>query len=93
MEFTSLLQILSGAVALIFGVAIVKSAVLARWIGAVGIAIGLVGIAAGVVTAYTGFSSARDPVADLSTLLFYPWLVILGIFMRRKTRAKKVITR
>jgi hypothetical protein len=86
-------RMLSGAVALIFGVAIAKSALLARWIGAVGIAAGVVGIAAGVVTAYVGFSSARDPVADLSTLIFYPWLVILGIFMWRKTREKKVITR
>jgi hypothetical protein len=87
-------RMLSGTAALIFGVAIVNSAVLARWIGAVGIAAGVVGIAAGVVTAYVGFSSARDPVADLSTALFYPWLVILGIFMWRKTRVKKkMITR
>jgi hypothetical protein len=86
-------RMLQGAVALIFGVAIAKSALLARWIGAVGIAAGVVSIAAGVVTAYVGFSSVRDPVADLSTLIFYPWLVILGIFMWRKTRVKKVISR
>jgi hypothetical protein len=86
-------RMLSGAVALIFGVAIAKSALLARWIGPVGIAAGVVSIAAGVVTAYVGFSSVRDPVADLSTLIFYPWLVILGIFMWRKTRVKKVISR
>ncbi len=86
-------RMLSGAVSLIFGVAIAKSALLARWIGAVGIAAGVISIAAGVVTAYVGFSSARDLVADLSTLIFYPWLVILGIFMWRKTREKKVITR
>ncbi len=57
-----------------------------RWIGAVG-------IAAGVVVAYVGFSSARDLVADLSTFIFYPWLVILGVFMWRKTRVKKVVAR
>ena len=74
-------RMLSGAVSLIFGVAIVKSAVLSRWIGGVGIAAGVVTIASGVVTAYVGFSSARDLVADLSTAIFYPWLVILGIFM------------
>ena len=83
---------LQGAIALIFGVAIAKSAILSRWIGAVGIAAGAAGIAAGVVTAYVGFSSVRDPVADLSTLLLYPWIVILGIFMWRKTRAKKMMT-
>ena len=78
-------RMLSGTVALIFGVAIVKSAFLARWIGAVG-------IAAGVVVAYVGFSSVRDPVTDLSTFIFYPWLVILGIFMWRKTREKKLVS-
>ena len=83
---------LNGAVALIFGVAIAKSALLARWIGAVGIAAGVVGIAAGVVVAYVGFSSVRDPVTDLSTFIFYPWLVILGIFMWRKTREKKLVS-
>jgi hypothetical protein len=86
-------RMLSGAVSLIFGIAIVKSVVLSRWIGAVGIAAGVVGIAAGVVVAYVGFSSARDLVADLSTFIFYPWLVILGIFMWRKTRVKKIVTR
>ena len=85
-------RMLSGTVALIFGVAIVKSAFLARWIGAVGIAAGVVGIAAGVVVAYVGFSSVRDPVTDLSTFIFYPWLVILGIFMWRKTREKKLVS-
>jgi hypothetical protein len=85
-------RMLQGAIALIFGVAIAKSAILSRWIGAVGIAAGVAGIAAGVVTAYVGFSSVRDPVADLSTLLLYPWIVILGIFMWRKTRAKKMMT-
>jgi len=87
-------RMLWGAASLIFGVAIVKSAVLSKWIGAVGIAAGVVTIASGVVMAYVGFSSARDLVADLSTFIFYPWLVILGIFMWRKTREKKkVITR
>ena len=87
-------RMLSGAASLIFGVAIVMSTVLRKWIGAIGIAAGVVTIASGVVMAYVGFSSARDLVADLSTLIFYPWLVILGIFMWRRTREKKkVITR
>jgi hypothetical protein len=86
-------RMLSGAASLIFGIAIIKSVILSRWIGAVGIAAGVVTIASGVVMAYVGFSSARDLVADLSTFIFYPRLVILGIFMWRKTREKKVITR
>jgi hypothetical protein len=84
---------LNGAVALIFGVAITKSTLLSKWIGAVGIAAGVVTLAAGVVVAYVGFSSVRDPVTDLSTLILYPWIVILGIFMWRKTSTTKVIDR
>jgi hypothetical protein len=84
-------RMLNGAVALIFGVAIVKSTALSKWIGAVGIAAGIVTLAAGLVVAYVGFSSVRDPVADLSTFIFYPWLIILGIFMWRKTREKKKV--
>jgi hypothetical protein len=86
-------RMLQGAVALIFGVAIAKSALLARWIGAVGIFAGAATIAAGVVVAYVGFSSVRDPVVDVSTFTLYPWIVILGIFMWRKTKVKKMITR
>jgi hypothetical protein len=86
-------RMLQGTVAVIFGVAIAKSALLSRWIGAVGIFAGAVTIAAGVVVAYVGFSSVRDPVADLSTLILYPWIIILGIFMWRKTRVKKMVTR
>jgi hypothetical protein len=44
---------LNGAVAIIFGVAIAKSALLSKWIGAVGIAAGVVTLAAGLVVAHT----------------------------------------
>lgn len=86
-------RMLQGTVALIFGVAIAKSALLSRWIGAVGIVAGVVTIAAGVVVAYVGFSSIRDPVVNASNFTLYPWIVILGIFMWRKTRVKKMVTR
>ena len=86
----SYFKMLQGAVAIIFGVAIAKSALLSRWIGAVGIAVGAVGIAAGVVTAYIGFS---EPVSNIWAVTLYLWIIILGIFMWRKTREKKVISR
>ncbi|MDQ3968289.1 MAG: hypothetical protein M3275_07845 [Thermoproteota archaeon] len=86
-------RMLQGAVALIFGVAIAKSTLLSRWIGAVGIAAGVIIIAAGVVVAYVGFSFIRDPVVNASNFTLYPWIVILGIFMWRKTKVKKMISR
>ena len=85
----SYFRMLQGAVGIIFGVAIAKSAILSRWIGVVGIAVGAASIAAGVITAYFGFS---DPVADLA-LILYAWIIILGIFMWRKTMVKKMINR
>ena len=85
----SYFRMLQGAVAIIFGVAIAKSALLSRWIGAVGIAVGAVGIAAGVVTAYIGFS---EPVSNVWAVTLYLWIIILGIFMWRKTKVK-IITR
>ena len=86
----SYFRMLQGAVAIIFGVAIAKSALLSRWIGAVGIAVGAVSIAAGVITAYIGFS---EPVSNIWAVTFYIWIIILGIFMWRKTRAEKMVTR
>src|SRR5215204_5915195 len=81
----SYFRMLQGAVSLIFGVAIAKSALLSRWIGAVGIAVGAVSIAAGVITAYIGFS---EPVSNIWAVTLYLWIIILGIFMWRKTKVK-----
>ena len=86
----SYFRMLQGAVAIIFGVAIAKSGLLSRWIGAVGIAAGAISIAAGVITAYIGFS---EPVSNIWAVTLYLWIIILGIFMWRKTRAKKMISR
>src|SRR5215211_4260658 len=86
----SYFRMLQGAVEIIFGVAIAKSALLSRWIGAVGIAVGAVSIAAGVITAYIGFS---EPVSNIWAVTLYLWIIILGIFMWRKTRAEKMVTR
>jgi hypothetical protein len=87
----SINRIIQGAVAIIFGIAIAKSALLSRWIGAVGIFTGAVTIIAGVGVAYVGF--APLPVmGDMATITSFTWVVILGIFMWRKTMIK-VITR
>jgi hypothetical protein len=86
----SYFRMLQGAVGIIFGVAIAKSVLLSRWIGAVGIAVGAVSIAAGVVTAYIGFS---EPVSNIWAVTLYLWIIILGIFMWRKTRERKIISR
>jgi hypothetical protein len=87
----SINRIIQGAVAIIFGVAIAKSALLSRWIGAVGIFAGAATIIAGVGVAYVGFAPLPI-VGDMATITSFTWAVILGIFMWRKTMVK-VITR
>ena len=87
----SINRIIQGAVAIIFGVAIAKSALLSRWIGAVGIFAGAATIIAGVGVAYVGFAP-MPIVGDMATIASFTWAVILGIFMWRKTMVK-VVTR
>ena len=80
-------RILQGVVAIIFGVAIAKSALLSRWIGAVGIFAGAATVIAGVGVAYVGFAPLPI-VGDASTVISFVWIAILGVFMWRKTRVK-----
>jgi hypothetical protein len=85
-------RILQGVVALIFGVAITKTALLSRWIGGFGIFAGAATVIAGVGVAYVGFAPLPI-VGDVSTLTSFAWLAILGIFLWRKTMTKKIISR
>lgn len=87
----SINRIIQGAVAIIFGVAIAKSALLSRWIGGVGIFAGVATVIAGVGVAYVGFAPLPI-VGDMATITTFAWVVILGIFMWRKTRVNKIIS-
>ena len=78
---------------MIFGVAISVSAVLSRWIGAVGIFAGVATIILGVNVAYMGFGTVGSIEDTVSTWTYLAWIIILGIFMWRKTMAKKIISR
>ncbi|MDQ3837425.1 MAG: DUF4386 family protein [Thermoproteota archaeon] len=85
-------RILQGIVALIFGVAITKSALLSKWIGAVGIFAGTATVIVGVGVAYVEFAPLPI-VGDVSTFISFAWIAILGIFLWRKTMTKKIISR
>jgi hypothetical protein len=85
----SINRIMQGAVAIIFGVAIAKSALLNRWIGGFGIFAGAATIIAGVSVAYVGFAPLPI-VGDVATLTSFAWLAILGIFLWRKTMVKTI---
>jgi Domain of unknown function (DUF4386) len=88
----SINRIMQGVVAIIFGVAIAKSAILSRWIGAVGMFAGAATIFAGVGVAYVGFAPLPI-VGDVATITSLAWAIILGIFMWRTTMVKKMISR
>src|SRR5688500_6637465 len=53
----SLFRILQGSVGVIFGVAILASGILSRWIGALGVFAGVATIILGVRVAYVGFAT------------------------------------
>jgi hypothetical protein len=84
----SLFRILQGAVGIIFGVAIAASATLSRWIGAFGVFAGVATIILGLSVAYVGFATVGSVEDTVLTWTYLPWVVILSIFMWRKTRAK-----
>ena len=88
----SYFRIFQGTVAVIFGVAIAMTKLLGRWIGGLGIFTGAATIIAGIGVAYVGFSTNQALLSVVSTVTFFAWLVILGIFMWRKTRIK-IITK
>src|SRR5215212_7820942 len=88
----SFFRILQGSVGVIFGVAIAASAVLSRWIGALGVFAGVATVILGVRVAYVGFATVGSIEDTLSTWTYLAWVVILGIFMWRKTTSKKITT-
>jgi uncharacterized protein DUF4386 len=80
----SIFRILQGVVAIMFGVAIVKSKLLDKWIGGAGIIIGAVTIYAGLEVAYLGFGYATTEYG-VSTIIYFIWVGILGGFMWKKS--------
>jgi hypothetical protein len=84
----SIFRILQGTVAVIFGVAIVKSMLLSRWIGGVGVFAGAVMIIAGVEVAYMGFASSQAGLGAVSVIINWIWVGVLGGFMLRKAMSK-----
>src|ERR671911_1596058 len=76
----SIFRILQGTVAVIFGVVIVKSKLLSKWIGGAGVIMGAVTIYAGIEVAYLGFANATTEYG-ISWIIYFIWVGILGGFM------------
>jgi hypothetical protein len=83
----SIFRILQGTVAVIFGVAIVKSQLLNKWIGGAGVVIGAVTIYAGLEVAYLGFGYTNiGGLRGISMIIYFIWVGILGGFMWKKSK-------
>jgi hypothetical protein len=88
----SIFRILQGTVAVIFGVAIVKTMLLSRWIGGAGVIVGAISIIVGVEVAYVGFGYSNFVgLRGISMIIYFIWIAIVGIFMWRKTISKKLL--
>jgi Domain of unknown function (DUF4386) len=79
----SIFRIFQGTVAMIFGVAIVKSKILSKWIGGAGVVIGAVTIYAGLEVAYLGFGYVSTEIG-ISWIIYFIWVGILGWYMLEK---------
>jgi hypothetical protein len=84
----SIFRILQGLVAVIFGVAIVKSKILSKWIGGAGVIMGAVTIYAGLEVAYLGFGNTTTEYG-ISWIIYFIWTGILGGFMLKKTMSRR----
>jgi Na+/melibiose symporter-like transporter len=72
--------------AIMFGVAIVKSKLLSKWIGKAGVVIGAVIIYAGIEVAYLAFGYANvGGLRGITMIIFSIWVGILGGLMWRKS--------
>jgi hypothetical protein len=84
----TIFRILQGIVAVIFGIAIIKSKLLSRWIGGAGVVIGAVTIYAGLEVAYLGFGGLTTMIG-ISTMIYFIWVGILGGLMWKKSISKR----
>jgi hypothetical protein len=85
----SIFRILQGIVAMIFGVAIVKSKILSKWIGGAGIIVGVITVYAGMEVAYLAFGYANiGGLRGISMIIYFIWVGVLGGLMWKKSMSK-----
>ena len=85
----SIFRILQGTVAVIFGIAILRSHLLNKWICGAGVVIGAVTIYAGLEVVYRGFVGPTTAIG-ISMIIYFIWVGILGGFMWKKSMSKSI---
>jgi hypothetical protein len=82
-------RILQGATAIIFGVAIaIKRVDFPRWVGGIGVFAGILTMNDGISIVYIGFASSH--FAATYELTYAVWVVIMAIYMWKRTLTKTV---
>jgi hypothetical protein len=81
----SVLSLLFGVTATLYGVALVLEDTYPKWLGGLAIVGGVPTTVGGLVIAYTGFSRLAMSVHMLATSLLLLWMLMLGVFMWRRT--------
>lgn len=77
----SILMLLIGVTASVYGVGLLIDHRYPKWLGVLGIIDGVLLLMAGIVMAHTGFSEVAMTVSMPSTVLLLVWVIILGGFM------------
>ena len=87
----SVFRLLQGTVAIVIGLAIVKSIIVNRWIGIGGVVIGLITLVAGVEVSYSAFAYPNfQGIRGISMIIFLGWVVVLGSAMLKKASNKRI---
>jgi hypothetical protein len=79
----SVLSIVLGATATLYGVALLNSEY-PRWVGPLAIVGGLPTPLSGVIMAFTGFSGLEMAINMPASLILVAWVMILGVFLWRR---------
>ncbi len=80
----SLLSLLFGLAAAVYGIAIVHDERYPTWLGWLGVLSGIGTVVAGVVQAYTGFSGLAMAMSMPASALLLVWIVMVSAFIWRR---------
>lgn len=87
----SVFRLLQGTVAIVFGLAIAKSALFNRWMGVGGVIIGLITLVAGVEVSYLAFAYPNfEGIRGISMIIFIAWVILLGSVMLKKASIRRI---
>jgi hypothetical protein len=88
--FASMLGLLLGVTATLYGVALIVDRAYPSWAGALAIVGGLPVAMAGIVIAYTGFSGLAMAINMPASSVLLVWMVALGMLMWRREHSGRV---